>query len=69
VCLAIGDALKESKTAGFVWGIDNDFYWAFCDECEQERLRGKERPHRLVPLCHACLEEAWELNGKPEKLT
>jgi hypothetical protein len=68
VRLAIGDGLKESKTVGFVWGIDDDFHWAFCDACEHDRLRGKERRHRLVPLCRACFEEAWELNGKPEKL-
>jgi hypothetical protein len=58
----------EQKIVGFVWGVDGDFYWAVCDLCEAERLRGHERPHELVPLCHACFEEAWELNGKPEKV-
>jgi hypothetical protein len=68
VCLAIGDNLKESKTVGFVWGIDGDFYWAICDECERVRLLGSERPHKLVPLCHDCFQDAWTLNGKPEKV-
>jgi hypothetical protein len=68
VCLAIGDALSEQRAVGFVWGVDDTFHWAFCDECQAERLKGIERPHKLVPLCHTCFEEAWELNGKPEKL-
>ncbi len=68
VCLAIGDALIEHKAVGFVWGVDGDFYWAVCDLCEAERMKGHERPHELVPLCHACFEEAWKLNGRPEKV-
>jgi hypothetical protein len=67
VCLAIGDNLMESKSVGFIWGIDGNFYWAICSECEQERLRGNTRAHDLVPLCPSCFEEAWRLNGEPEQ--
>ena len=69
VCLAIGDALKDGKAVGFVWGIGaEDFRWAICTYCDTEVQKGLVRPHKVVPLCHSCFEEAWELNGKPERV-
>jgi hypothetical protein len=66
VCLAIGDALKERKKVGFVWGV-GESHWAVCTACDVEIGKGYPRPHRGVPLCHACFLEAWELNDKPEQ--
>jgi hypothetical protein len=68
VCLAIGDALKEGKAVGFVWGIgDQDFRWAMCTHCDGVVRRGLAVPHKMITLCPSCFEEAWELNGKPER--
>jgi hypothetical protein len=68
VCLAIGDALKEDRPVGFAWGVDDGFHWAVCNHCDEEIAKGLPRPHRLVPLCHACFLDAWHLNGTPERL-
>ena len=66
VCLAVGDALKEKRAVGFVWGAGRDGKWAICWECDREVEAGRKRPHRPVPLCRSCFIEAWELNGRPE---
>ena len=69
VCLAIGDGLKEGKAVGFIWGIDEeDFRWAICTYCDGEVQKGLARPHKVVALCEACFDEAWELNGRPERV-
>ena len=68
VCRNVGDALKEGRSVGFNWGVDDGFYLAFCDECQTLTLNGEKRVHDLVPLCKGCFAEARLLNGNPEAL-
>ena len=69
VCLAIGEALNEGKAVGFVWGIGkDDLRWALSAYCDAEVEKGLAIPHDVITLCGACFDEAWALNGKPEKI-
>lgn len=66
VCRNLGGALADKLPVGFYWGVDDDFYWAVCDECKEQILRGQKRTYDLVPLCRDCFVEARLLNGNPE---
>lgn len=68
VCLGIGEAVKENRSLGFVWGISkhDGMPWAICNLCDSAIVQGYAKPHQPVPLCKQCFNEAWEINGRPD---